>query len=82
MRHFSAQIVFPSTATVGRPVAAEVVNLASAREVRNFRQCVRKYGLVARPIMGRTEGAADWMIDKGSARRRDFTHDIVSGADH
>ena len=69
VEHFGAQLVFPRATGVGRPVAAEVVNLAGAREFWQLSECSGKNRLVALPIVRRTEGAADWMIYKGGARR-------------
>jgi len=81
LRHFGAQLVLPDAAGVGRPVAAEVVNLTGAREFRQLGQCSGKNRLVALAIVGRSEGAADGMIDERRARRRDFAHDVVCRAD-
>ena len=81
MRHFGAQFSLPGAAGVGRPVAAEVVNLSGAREFRQLSDCSGKNRLVALTIVGRTEGAADWMIDEGGARRGDLAHDVVGRAD-
>jgi hypothetical protein len=81
VRHFGAQFSLPGATGVGRPVAAEVVNLGRAREFRQLSECCGKNRLVALPIVRRSEGAADWMIDEGGARRGDFAHDVVGRAD-
>ena len=36
---------------------------------------------MAFPVMGRTEGATNWVIDKSGTRRSNATHDVVRRAD-
>ena len=57
------------------------MNLTGAREFRQLSECSGKNRLVALPVIGRTENAADWMIDEGGARRGDLAHDVMGRAD-
>ncbi len=82
LQHFSAQLFLPSPATVGRPATTEISDLARRGEFRQFRQCFGKNGLVARPVVGRSESAAYGMIDERGARRQNSTHNVVGSADH
>lgn len=82
VKHFHAQFSFPGAAAVGRPIAVEISNLARASEMFQLRQCSVQDGFIALPMMGRTESAADGVVDKRCARRHDSAHDIVCRADH
>ena len=76
MKHFRTQLLLPGAAAAGRPIAAEIANLAGLREAGQFRQCSGKNGSVPSPVMGWTESATDGVVDKNRARGRDFAHDV------
>jgi len=81
VEHFRAQFFFPSAAAIGRPLEAGITNLAGSSKVRKLGQRASQNDFVARAVVGRAEGAADGMIDKDGAWRRDLTHDVESRAD-
>lgn len=81
MQHFGTQFIFPRTAGVRRPIAAEIANLLGAGELRQFSKRPGQDGLVARPVVWRPESATHRMIDEGGARRGDFAHDVMGRAD-
>lgn len=82
MEHFGAQLVFPCPATGGQPFTAEIANLARRRKHGEFCQRPRQNRSFACGVVGRTEGSADRMVDKGRARRRHLAHDVAHSADH
>src|SRR5262245_13479100 len=67
VKHFPAQLSFPGAAAVRQPIAMEISNLTGASEAFQFRQGSTQNAFIALPIMGRTERAADSVIDKGRA---------------
>jgi hypothetical protein len=81
MQNFGAQVIFPSTAAAGFPVAIHGANSACTGAAGQLRQSLDQNHLPARRIVGRSERAADGMIDKNGAWRRDFRHDIQRRAD-
>ena len=81
MQQLGAKILFPGTATIGAPRAAEIADLARIRKFRQLGQRSREDDLAALSVVRRTEGPADGVIDEGAARRRDPAHDVVSRAD-
>ena len=81
VEHFRAQLIFPGAAAVGRPPETGIANLTWAVEAGKLGQRPSQDGLVARAVVGRTEGAPHRMIDENGAWRSDLTHDVESRAD-
>ena len=75
-QHFCAQLLLPSAAATGGPIAVKVTNLAPTGKTGKFRQCFAKHGFVPLPVLGRAESTADGVVDKDRARGRDFAHDV------
>jgi hypothetical protein len=63
-------------------LAAKIADLTRAGELRQLGERFAQDNLITQAILRRPEGAAHRMIDERRARRRDFAHDVVGGADH
>jgi len=82
MEHLGAQFGFPFAAGAGQPLTAQVADSTGCSELRQLLERPGQYSLMTLGIARRAEGPADGMIDERGARRNDFTHDVVRGADH
>jgi hypothetical protein len=81
MEHLGAQLGFPVASAAGQPLAVQIADLSRRCELRQLAQRSRQDRLVTHAVARRTEGSADGMIDERCARRDDFAHDVMGGAD-